>query len=991
MSTRRVLPLLALVPLLAFVAAWLWLQSDQRPVSPANGGPVASADNSPAPLELPQPGTAGPEPAANAAQPLVIAPPPPPPEVTNDPAKGEVWLRVLDASTNQPLARTTCNLWGLLSRQADGYAKFDGQGEYPDDSGRIVLPLRVADTDERGLLKLSATVAALDMAELLRLRPSYEGETRHLSGFDVDFPPEKVGLVYPVPEGFEPVTPPHELAAQVAELREKPLGHALDVRVRPAPSLCGTVTDVSGQPIAGARVAAFPVLPTESTFAWTILRSAPYRATLEVYWTDTPPMNEAPDFVEGVCRIQVGETVDDQNWICQFPSCEHEIDISESSYLYESGFLAYHETYADAAGNYSLPNLISGKWLVLAYSPVHRPELVTARLAGTRARCDLVLGASPLGSLEIVLRQCEGGQSTGWCNVNVVKAGPEGAPSVPIGGCAGFDFEIAEGGAAKPLVIGHLEPGLWYAGVNDDWGGHGYIVEIQAGRITRLEVPVGEKALAVWKPLLRFGGQVVPGGCIYLRGGTDSGPQCLDLVWEDDQPPAVNLGAGEYTAWVPGLQPLRFTLQPGETREDVLDIPAATATFSIDAELAALLNGESTELGPEVTLDLIGVDVWEDTRFLEALGAVLHAQDEGYDRLTPGQNSNWWLPPGEYQWALHGNEQSLHGRLQVPPGSSRVHFTLGNLPGLAVFELHYPDDDPENPAEADLETLYAADKRVPVRRVLDENGVPVHDTDLEGVPLPQPEINEFHLSTQKRWLFIAPPGTYSLGVYHNTGEWQGVVTLAGKRTLRAADFVADGTAPSADLNLTCPEDYEGDFEEIFGIASNGEASDLGIGPCNSMPPGPITLFVEMYRYDDQDNRTGPFYARHSLTLGADGATVALDTLKYEPAGTLNITCRGRGDPGNPVDPWWMGAHGQGPRLYALYALDQGLPGAPRAVAIPGPDAVSTTGGKPEFRYTELLLPPGRYRAVPWRNAPEKYCREFDVRGGETTEVVIQGG
>ena len=97
--------------------------------------------------------------------------------------------------------------------------------------------------------------------------------------------------------------------------------------------------------------------------------------------------------------------------------------------------------------------------------------------------------------------------------------------------------------------------------------------------------------------------------------------------------------------------------------------------------------------------------------------------------------------------------------------------------------------------------------------------------------------------------------------------------------------------------------------------------------------------------------------------------------------------RGRGSPEQTTDAWWFPEDGPtAPRLYALDAMTNG----PRIVAI---NRISEymPQGRLEFTCRGLDLPPGNYRVVPWPDASPKYCREFTLKAGGHTEIIVQGG
>jgi hypothetical protein len=113
----------------------------------------------------------------------------------------------------------------------------------------------------------------------------------------------------------------------------------------------------------------------------------------------------------------------------------------------------------------------------------------------------------------------------------------------------------------------------------------------------------------------------------------------------------------------------------------------------------------------------------------------------------------------------------------------------------------------------------------------------------------------------------------------------------------------------------------------------------------------------------------------------------MSELPWVTAATVTLTCQGYGDPGNPVDPWWMPASKLGPRV-AYFAIRIGTRWWP--VDLQGADEICP-GGRIEFAYKDRPLPPGNYRVVPWPGAAEKYCREFELKAGQHLDVTIKTG
>ena len=992
MPSRRFLALLALLPVLAIAAAWFWLQRDQRPVAPANGGPVVSACDSPAAGDCTPPEASG---SAISSEPTAtllrkLEPTPPPPAVTNDPAKGEVWLRVLDAATNQPLAGVDCELWSLKAylfaqeAKAPGWAAFGGWSD-AEWEARGCLPRRRDRPTAGGLLRLSA--AADDVAWLAVRARLDAGELKRDVLPDVHFwrdawGTSQAGLLYPLPEGYEPVTPPLDVCLAIAALRENPARQPVDVFVRRAPSLCGRVTDRAGVPVVGARVSAFPVGPTAPVYAWTHFRSAAFTE-----YSRWHPSDWRGDIVD--CSSEAESVL--RSALYGFNGERFGIPILDDAPLlgkrhgyrgYEQEDQLFFEATTDERGEYALPGLISGPWLVHVLD-VHRPRaMATVSLNSLSNRCDIQMQGPSRGAISIRVEQPDGEAAVESACVWVSPGGLDGTAGdfFPYGS---REIYSDQDGEFRTALWCDLAPGSWHLSVNAEGSTHTSIVEVQPGETTSVTVPVGEKSLGFWKPLLRFGGTVHKHGGAYLMGGNWDQPTFVSFNWEADQAPCFSMPCGDYVAWTAGAPAFRFHIEAGKTREDVLEIPLAVATFSADGNLFALLDGADSDDGGTLRLDLNGMGIWQDKGFRERVGEPIHMQDDEPDLLHPGKNSVRWVPPGAYQWVLFGRDFSVQGELVVNPGGTRVHFSMTNLPGLGVFELHFPDENDGCRADAELQFLdppVVSDFRI---------GNEVQTVPASaGLHAPVPYA---YSAQEKRWYFFAAPGRYQLRFTANlvSGKRRLTPTVAvpGSLTLKLNELPARQQVPVSNLTLRVEDDKPGYFDAVAWLA-DGSGYELNTGGANELPQGPVLLLVT-YTEESDRRALSRGFARMPLNLGPDGVEIVLDKLALV-TGTVSITCRGRGDPGAPVDPWWMDAHPQEPKLYSLVRLgDDGTPDQP--VSLCRPDAFEFVGTTQEFRYTNLALPPGRYRAVPWRGAAEAYCREFTVKPDEHTNVVIEGG
>lgn len=160
-----------------------------------------------------------------------IPPEPPPAPLDNDPAAGRVWLRVVDADTQQPLADTQVELFP---------AGRDNNGStfgYLNDATRPA-PRR---TDAEG--RLALTVSPLEG------EPDEDADV----AFD-DFARQASRLYVPVPPGWYPLVGTFRLGLAIYELTAKPTDAPIDVPVRRFASLTVNVRDQSGVPVSDAQL-----------------------------------------------------------------------------------------------------------------------------------------------------------------------------------------------------------------------------------------------------------------------------------------------------------------------------------------------------------------------------------------------------------------------------------------------------------------------------------------------------------------------------------------------------------------------------------------------------------------------------------------------------------------------------------------------------------------------------------------------------------------
>jgi hypothetical protein len=121
-------------------------------------------------------------------------------------------------------------------------------------------------------------------------------------------------------------------------------------------------------------------------------------------------------------------------------------------------------------------------------------------------------------------------------------------------------------------------------------------------------------------------------------------------------------------------------------------------------------------------------------------------------------------------------------------------------------------------------------------------------------------------------------------------------------------------------------------------------------------------------------------------LVLDKATLLdLRALSWVAYGRFTLTCE---DPDGSTDAWWSDREGW--RKVRIISSDRDQVFGEVEVEL---EAVSDwmPEGRMAFTFKNRSLPPGKYKVIPWPDAPAKYCRTFEVQSGQHTEVVVRGG
>jgi hypothetical protein len=260
--------------------------------------------------------------------------------------------------------------------------------------------------------------------------------------------------------------------------------------------------------------------------------------------------------------------------------------------------------------------------------------------------------------------------------------------------------------------------------------------------------------------------------------------------------------------------------------------------------------------------------------------------------------------------------------------------------------------------------------------------------------LPEEEIK----LADDHWIVLAPPGDVRVdvrlgketGSYLATAPGSLVIDLArleptDKREVWFVESLKNKQDPDADENY-----FDEDKSELkdldHGIELIGESGwtrRLYNDGVFELPAGRMTVIVHRMEYA-ADYSCRNLYARVEVEVGENLNVIELAKLKYQPYGMVDLVFKGRGSPEQKFDAWWC--PGEGPRAPMLLALDRGR----RAVELSWLSE-HMPHGRLEFSFRKKLLPPGRYRLIPWPEAPSKYWREFTLKAGESRTVTVQAG
>jgi len=906
------------------------------------------------------------------------APAPQPPEVTNDPLKGEVWLRVIDAETNLPLANTECEMWAVSGDDEYDYELL-GNTASVQHWRESNVPFSPRVTDALGCLRLSARIDTQPMAAPLaeeEVNPATPPPESSLPAVEAHWRPEHARMLvrYPVPSGWQGYTPLQELGKELFALATTPRTSPVDVLVKRNPKLSGRVSDRDGAPVAEMSVYAFPVYAPPQVDGWARFATDAYFVvqTYSGRSGDEGPTSSTGE-AESELLAELRSYIENP-WLDQGEFLPHIGARTMWSSPATRGLR--HHTKSDSSGRFELKGLHDGTWIVACYSRFHKMTHTRVEVGKANQSVDLVAGQPSMGAAEFTVAVAGTTEARVQVSLRHLIAPwllSKIKPRTEIWS------ELMVDSSGQAFAVGGLEAGLWELRWESDANAHSTTLLVEPRRVTRAELEIGANAHGTWKPVVRFDGMVIPGVPLYLHGGDHDHPERIlpDISEDGEDSQAMDLGSGAYTAWVDGLPPLSFSLACGEARTDFFDLPVAIASVSIDATFARAISRDST---PDFGLARMGP--FADGPALSFASAGSRENDEPIDKVSPQKPVIWRVPAGEYRWSLTGYEYNVSGTVVLRPGLNNVHFSMDKLPGLARLEVLAPESTEENPI--DLRVIAADTEGARMSAAKDNWGIISSRANTNLAPDPALTLPFDH---GKRWLVWAPAGQFRVFASRNGGYCEQVVNVPGRTTLTLNRKFNDRAAK---VKLLRDADSSFSFSGVIYTA-DGLHEMARFGFEESFAPGLIRLLIGRERWiegESEEHRKETSYATTEVML-KPGETSELNVshLNYVAAARVTIRCRGRGDPGASFDPWWSGLEDTEPSLRALVSLDRAGPGAHTYIELDTPDEV-LPASRVEFAYLGRTLPPGRYRAIPWEGAPEKYCRTFELKPGQHEEVLI---
>lgn len=953
MQTRFPVVALAVSGLLVVAGVWLALtpKESPRPKVPTATGADLMGYEFDDPLEL----ESLPVNDVETSEPVnaKLTTPPIAPPIVNDPATGKVWLRIIDADTNRPLAKKSVSLLPV------GYAATN-EWRYLTEEPRPAPRF----TDADGLLALSVSTETAEECDVLFDVPNNE----------ISF------LLLPVPRGWYPCEDVYELTQRLFDLSDEPTTEPLTLWVRRNASVTVVARDRWGVPIHDAKLKVDLLIDDSAPGMWIETFCTPdYAEWFEDWQTDTNELRAELQTAQMRCTVN-GAFMPDDDYDAEY------WQDNEFTTTSNSGVAEYLDVPCISVG-------------AVAWHPLYGTATATLKLESGRNSLDVFFTEPPCAELRVRVNSLPASDDPeDEVGIGLKRSGPYGVSEFlqEASVWAGQYWELPAGGSTWEAVFTGVPPGWWHVGLN---GIHdteaGANVELVSGESKTIQLYIGDNAQAYWTPVIRSGGEQLAEASFFLLGGMESERDEWTVVRGEEgfESEAIGLAPGVWTVWVPTLPPFTFTLKPGEKRRDIFDLKTLSVSFTLELDLALYLGNPKEG----AQLNLYPVGAFEDAReHLYAMDAQLREADPDYDILKAGVPSIWSVPVGDYEWTLSGEDRDLSGRISfTATGPTSVVFGTDSLPGYAVLVVDLVGFDADNPPDLWIDNSSTGDFAVMQPDEEYARGPMVVFPDLLELNSDETVQVERVQVSAERQLFFAPPGTMILEVSGDGLSGQRVVTFPGKLTLRpnqfgltkvqfvttreAAEQEANGEEPAGDSNVE-------EIEYAIETYSEGGVYERVYDEEWEAPPGKVKLRVQRSIYF-MDGSVSVGIAEFQIELKAKPLMVELARQQYVALASLDLVFKGRGSPEQATDAWWFSKEGpSAPRLYEL----NGITGTPRHVEL---DRLSQymPQGRLEFSCRGLALPPGRYRLVPWPGASAKYVQEFTLKSGAHTTITTQGG
>ncbi|MCC6575528.1 MAG: hypothetical protein IT462_17250 [Planctomycetes bacterium] len=940
---------------------------------------------------------------ALAPRPAQSQPSTPEPRRLNHPRGGQLVLRVIDDDSGKALANTSCTMWPVRLVYHAAFAGLPPAAKINSDLGNVEFEESRDEhetTDNSGLI---VTRRFLDDPQILLMteRPRT--------------------TVYPVPEGYEPVTSPSLIFRGILDAWIKPTWSPIDVRVRRMRPLELKLTD-NLDVVSGAKVGAVLVIPR--------------RGAADGLGDPTPAQREERRWGFSELALEYVMDEEDMEWQMQSlkdyrfarrakvkasPPASAEDDPEDlratiGDFLEEDG--ATHRAVAVNAGAYRFSALPTGEYAIFAYAPGHDVAVLRTPHPGG-GPLELVLAQEDVGAMvHVTLHRAGDEYPNDEVNLRVSQSSPNVDEQTDDGP---FVAWVAHHGglATSTFEFGPLPAGGWRISISrEDPEGPVYpgpcYVELHDGQTAQLDFYTGQGALAQFRAQARFGDQLLEEFPVLVR--REGELHVDEITFSSSDREGVMLAPGEYIMVSGFLPPRRVLLRAGENRVEEFELPSRHVSFSISDELRELLllgvetvterpdpGDPSTwfERKPYIKLMLSLPEENTVTRYVAdtpefALMADGHLGALGDGAEIPAEGAAFDLMAGVYDWRLLAAEQEIGGSIDLRgSGDKAVRFGLDSLPGLAVGKVMFSGLTEEEFDEAEY---FIEEAELRGRQVL---GVDSEDT--PGAFGPGGQSYEVKSGNKTVYVF-GPPGAYTV-VLDAPRMAHRCFMVPGSLDIGPELISEQGSirliADSDGKWFVGPEPKRGAWTaDACCINAGGDAVQLdavyGPDPAEytTLPQGEYLLLIRRERCWDHPALGGliidmheaePEVATVRVRVGVHPIDITVNQLDFQPVGTLVIKAT-RACPAPTLrDFWWAMPDGGRMKVEALdfKTADAPLAAYPQLVPI-------TTKPVPYALTEELLLPPGRYKITPWPGAPESACRTIDLKPGKREEVVFEG-